>query len=141
MKAEFYPRTDKSKLFALGYVATRSAHSRGSTVDLGIVAAGAPKTQPLNPAAPLLPCHAPKGQRFDDGTIDFGTAYDCLDVAAGIGYPGMTAQARTNRLFLRELMRSAGFKPYDREWWHFQLSSEPFPTQVFDFAISARMKK
>ena len=37
MKAEFYPRTDKAKLFALGYLARRSAHSRGSTVDLGIV--------------------------------------------------------------------------------------------------------
>src|SRR5258707_6595299 len=36
MKTEFYPRTDKKKLFALGYLATRSAHSRGSTVDLAI---------------------------------------------------------------------------------------------------------
>jgi D-alanyl-D-alanine dipeptidase len=42
MKAEFYPRTDKQKLFAHGYLATRSAHSRGSTVDLEQI--------PLNPS-------------------------------------------------------------------------------------------
>ena len=30
MKAEFYPHADKEKLFALGYLARRSAHSRGT---------------------------------------------------------------------------------------------------------------
>ena len=33
-KAEFYPQVDKSTLFADGYIAARSGHSRGSTVDL-----------------------------------------------------------------------------------------------------------
>src|ERR1700694_1108264 len=68
MKAEFYPRTDKEKLFALGYLAKRSAHSRGSTVDLGIVRTAssfAPSPNPL----PLKACTSPKGERFEDGTI------------------------------------------------------------------------
>src|ERR1700743_730127 len=80
MKAEFYPRTDKQKLFALGYLALRSAHSRGSTVDLGIVPMGAPLPKP-DSAPPLKACMSPKGERFEDGTIDLGTGYDCLDAA------------------------------------------------------------
>jgi D-alanyl-D-alanine dipeptidase len=81
MKTEFYPRTDKKNLFALGYLAMRSAHSRGSTVDLGIVPS-AFSPAPPNPSQSLNSCTAPKGERFEDGTIDFGTGYDCLDVLA-----------------------------------------------------------
>jgi len=33
MKEYFYPELDKSVLFAQGYIASRSGHSRGSTVD------------------------------------------------------------------------------------------------------------
>src|SRR5258708_7726396 len=80
MKAEFYPRTDKEKLFSLGYLAKRSAHSRGSTVDLGIVPSGFSVTQPPPPSQSPGACTSPKGERFEDGTIDFGTGYDCLDV-------------------------------------------------------------
>jgi D-alanyl-D-alanine dipeptidase len=50
MKAEFYPRTDKAKLFALGYIAIRSAHSRGSTVDVGIVPADVSSAPPRDPS-------------------------------------------------------------------------------------------
>src|ERR1700731_2559659 len=82
MKAEFYPRTDKEKLFALGYLAKPSPHSRGSTVDLGIVPAGSPVTPPPSPSQPLKSCTSPKGERFEDGTIDFGTPNVCLDVLA-----------------------------------------------------------
>src|ERR1700761_5468083 len=81
MKAEFYPRTDKQKLFALGYLATRSAHSRGSTVDLGIVPSTFSPSPSPSPMPPLKACNLPKGERFEDGTIDLGTGYDCLDVA------------------------------------------------------------
>jgi zinc D-Ala-D-Ala dipeptidase len=80
MKTEFYPRTDKAKLFALGYLATRSAHSRGSTVDLGIVPTAFSLAPPPNPPQSPKACTSPKGERFEDGTIDFGTGYDCLDV-------------------------------------------------------------
>ena len=37
MKRHFYPRLNKSELFARGYIATRSGHSRGSTVDLTLL--------------------------------------------------------------------------------------------------------
>jgi zinc D-Ala-D-Ala dipeptidase len=135
MKVEFYPRTDKSKLFALGYLATRSAHSRGSTLDLGIVPESMTSPPLYDPAAPLVPCIARKGTRFEDGTIDLGTGYDCLDVLAGTNNPGIGKEALKNRLLLRALMGRFGFKPYSKEWWHFELMDEPFPRQFFDFPI------
>src|SRR5580700_7374068 len=72
MKAEFYPRTDKERLFALGYLAKRSAHSRGSTVDLGIVPSALSSAPPPDRQS-LKACTSAKGERFEDGTIDFGT--------------------------------------------------------------------
>jgi zinc D-Ala-D-Ala dipeptidase len=135
MKAEFYPRTDKQKLFALGYLATRSAHSRGSTVDLGIV----PSTfslPPRNPPPALKACTLPKGERFEDGTIDLGTGYDCLDVMGNTLNASVGEAARRNRQLLKSTMAKAGFRPYAREWWHFELVNEPF-SQGFDFEVSA----
>jgi D-alanyl-D-alanine dipeptidase len=136
MKAEFYPRTDKARLFALGYIARRSGHSRGSTVDLGIVPADVTSTPPPNPAQPLKACTAPKGERFEDGTIDFGTGYDCLDELANTS-ADVGAAARSNRQILKSAMQGAGFRPYAREWWHFQLNNEPFD-HGFDFEVVAR---
>jgi zinc D-Ala-D-Ala dipeptidase len=135
MKAEFYPRTDKQKLFALGYLATRSAHSRGSTVDLGIV----PSTfslPPRNPPPALKACTLPKGERFEDGTIDLGTGYDCLDVMGNTLNASVGEVALRNRQLLKSIMAKAGFRPYAREWWHFELVNEPF-SQGFDFEVSA----
>jgi D-alanyl-D-alanine dipeptidase len=135
MKAEFYPRTDKQKLFALGYLATRSAHSRGSTVDLGIV----PSTfslPPRNPPPALKACTLPKGERFEDGTIDLGTGYDCLDVMGNTLNASVCEVALRNRQLLKSIMAKAGFRPYAREWWHFELVNEPF-SQGFDFEVSA----
>jgi len=136
MKAEFYPRTDKAMLFALGYLATRSAHSRGSTVDLGIVPSDFSSAPPANPAQPLKPCTAPKGERFEDGTIDLGTGYDCLDVLANTSNALVGGTALHNRQTLKSYMREAGFRSYAREWWHFQLVNEPF-RYGFDFEVSA----
>jgi D-alanyl-D-alanine dipeptidase len=134
MKGEFYPRTDKAMLFALGYLASRSAHSRGSTVDLGIVPI--PFTPPRNPSPPFKPCTAPKGERFEDGAIDFGSGYDCLDVLGTTSNPNISVTARQNRQMLKSYMQAAGFRPYFREWWHFELANEPF-TRGFDFEVSA----
>jgi D-alanyl-D-alanine dipeptidase len=136
MKTEFYPRTDKEKLFALGYLARRSAHSRGSTVDLGIVPS-AFSSAPQNPSQSPKPCTSPKGERFEDGTIDFGTGYDCLDVLGDISNALVSGIARHNRQMLKSYMKAAGFRPYAREWWHFELIHEPFNRDGFDFEISA----
>jgi D-alanyl-D-alanine dipeptidase len=137
MRGEFYPRIDKSRLFALGYIAKRSGHSRGSTVDLGIAPAGT-AIPPYDPAAPVRPCHAAEGSRAAEGAIDLGTSYDCMDVRAATDHPEVGKTARENRKLLQMLMVRAGFIPYAKEWWHFQLGNEPFPGQAFDFPISAR---
>jgi D-alanyl-D-alanine dipeptidase len=136
MKAEFYPRSDKRELFALGYLATHSNHSRGSTVDLGIVPSGFSPAPLPDPLPPLKACTAPKGERFEDGTIDFGTGYDCLDVL-GSTNAAVGAEARRNRLMLKSTMQGAGFRPYFREWWHFELANQPFGNG-FDFEVSPR---
>jgi D-alanyl-D-alanine dipeptidase len=73
MKAEFYPRVDKSTLFSDGYIGTPTAHSRGSTMDLTLVALPAPTERPYVPGAPLVSCFAPEAQRFPDNTVDMGT--------------------------------------------------------------------
>ena len=135
MKAEFYPRTDKQKLFT-GYLAVRSAHSRGSTVDLGIAPAGSSQVSPPDPLPPLKPCTARKGERFEDRTIDFGTGYDCLDALSTTSNAAAGATALRNRQTLKSLMRAAGFRAYFREWWHFELIDEPF-NRGFDFEVSA----
>jgi D-alanyl-D-alanine dipeptidase len=136
MKAEFYPRTDKEKLFALGYLARRSAHSRGSTVDLGIVPSAFSIAQPTNPSQPLKACTSPKGERFEDGTIDFGTGYDCLDVLANTSNALVGGTARHNRQMLKSYMEGGGFRSYAKEWWHFELINEPFTRDGFDFEVS-----
>jgi D-alanyl-D-alanine dipeptidase len=139
MKAEFYPRIDKSQIFELGYLSTRSAHSRGSTVDLGIVPLGAAVPK-FTSSTQLASCVAGKDKRFDDGAVDFGTGYDCMDELSATTNPAVNPQARANRLMLRDLMVAAGFKPYRREWWHFELVDEPFPHQSFDFPIRPRKR-
>jgi zinc D-Ala-D-Ala dipeptidase len=135
MKAEFYPDTDKENLFALGYLAKRSAHSRGSTVDLGVVPSGFSSTPPANAAQPLKACTLPKGERFEDGTIDLGSGYDCLDALATTSNPDAGDTALRNRQMLKSSMQEAGFRPYAKEWWHFELANEPFPQDGFDFEI------
>jgi len=137
MKAEFYPRTDKKRLFDLGYLAKRSAHSRGSAVDLGIVPTAISSVPRPNPPRSLKACTSPKGERFDDGTIDFGTGYDCLDALGNTSNPLAGRIARHNRQTLRSYMKAAGFRPYAKEWWHFELIDEPFSRDGFDFEIAA----
>ena len=136
MKAEFYPRTNKKNLFALGYLAPRSAHSRGSTVDLGLVPSGSAAPPPPDPSQPLKACTSPQGERFEDGTIDLGTGYDCLDALGSTSNALAGATALRHRQMLKSAMRAAGFRPYFREWWHFELVDEPFH-HGFNFEVSA----
>jgi zinc D-Ala-D-Ala dipeptidase len=138
MKAEFFPRTNKNEFFARGYLSSHSAHSRGSTVDLGIVPSAVRAPPMFDAATTLVPCTAPKGVRFDDGTIDFGTGYDCLDVLARTNNSDLSKEAKLNRILLQHVMQQHGFRPYFREWWHFTLSNDPFPGRSYDFPIAAR---
>ena len=80
-------------------------------------------------------CTRPKGERFEDGSLDFGTGYDCLDVLAGTQSESLGDTVLKNRQALRMLMVAAGFKLYLKEWWHFELTGEPFPDRRFDFPV------
>lgn len=108
MKAAYYPAIDKRDLFRLGYIAERSAHSRGSTVDLTLVG-------------------------LEDGReIDMGTPFDLFDPASATESRAVSRAQRDNRLRLRAAMIRAGFAPYPQEWWHFTLRNEPFAATAFD---------
>jgi D-alanyl-D-alanine dipeptidase len=132
MKREFYPRVDKARVFDLGYVARRSGHSRGSTVDLTLVKLPA-KEQPQwsREEFGLVRCTAPRKRRFPDNSIGMGTSYDCFDTRSHT----FSGRARENRLLLRRTMDRAGFEPYDNEWWHFTLRDERYPDRYFDFPV------
>lgn len=137
MKAEFYPNEEKAQFFKRGYLASRSRHSVGSTVDLGLASLDE-ANKPRAPVGDLVSCVAPIGDRYDDHALDFGTGYDCLDPASGEDAEGISSEARNNRETLRMLMVEAGFKPYGKEWWHFELVDAPFAGTYFDFPITAR---
>lgn len=132
MKAEFYPEVPKSDLFSDGYIASRSGHSRGSTVDLTIVPLPAP-AQP--PVGALRDCRLPAGERYADNSIDMGTGYDCFDPLSHTDNPAIEGQARRNRDLLRDAMRRRGFVNYAQEWWHYTLADEPYPEQYFDVPV------
>jgi zinc D-Ala-D-Ala dipeptidase len=109
-KARYFPKVEKSRLFADGYIASRSGHSRGSTLDLTLV--------------------DKKGRE-----LDMGTPYDFFDPASHTLHPSVTGRARANRLRLVEAMKAAGFRNYEKEWWHYTLEPELFPETQFDFPI------
>ncbi|ODT69843.1 MAG: D-alanyl-D-alanine dipeptidase [Pelagibacterium sp. SCN 63-23] len=135
MQDEFYPRVDKSRLFELGYIAERSGHSRGSTVDLTIERAGQGTPAAWTGTQDLVDCTL--SNRFDDAVLEFGTGYDCFDDRAHHGASGISEQAAANRRLLADLMQKHGFAPYAEEWWHYTLAAEPFPDTHFDFVIVA----
>jgi D-alanyl-D-alanine dipeptidase len=136
MKGEFYPRVDKSTLFTDGYIAEKSGHSRGSTMDLTIVKLPAKSTRPYVPGEPLVRCYEPQGTRFPDNSIDMGTGYDCFDTLAHTLDPRITGVQLENRLKLKGAMEAAGFRNLPEEWWHFTLNNEPYPDTYFDFPIA-----
>ncbi len=136
MKREFYPRVDKSRLFADGYIADKSGHSRGSTMDLTVVKLPARPTRPYRPGRPLVPCYAPKAQRFPDDSIDMGTGFDCFDTLAHTLDPRITGVQRANRLLLKTAMDKAGFVSLPTEWWHYTYRPEPYPNTYFDFPVA-----
>jgi len=110
-KAEFYPGVDKRDLFRDGYIAARSGHSRGSTIDLTLT------------------------RRADGRELDMGTAFDFLSPRASPSDRSVSVEAQTNRALLAGAMRRRGFRGYDKEWWHFTLNREPFPDTRFDFPV------
>ena len=115
IKQQFFPQLDKSELFPKGYIADKSGHSRGSTVDLTICS--------IRKNGTVKPLH-------------MGTPFDFFGEEAGIRYQKISPQQRANRLLLKQLMEKHGFRNYPVEWWHFTLNNEPYPNTYFNFRIS-----
>jgi D-alanyl-D-alanine dipeptidase len=136
MKAEFYPRVDKRDVFKDGYIATKSGHSRGSTVDLTLVRRPPARQERYHRGDRLRDCAAPRSKRFRDNSIDMGTGYDCFDPLSHPFNARVTGKQRANRMTLRKAMLAAGFKGLETEWWHFTLRDERFPERYFDFPVS-----
>lgn len=111
-KAAYYPELDKGDLFKAGYIAARSGHSRGSTLDLTLI-------------------HAASGQ-----DLDMGTPFDLFSSRSWPASTAVSAAQRENRHLLADLMARQGFEPFHMEWWHFTLRDEPFPDTYFDFPIT-----
>ena len=127
MKQYFYPELNKNVLIP-DYVARKSGHTRGSTVDLTL---------------------------FDMRTekeVDMGCTFDWFGVESHPDFCGnpetgkytggkskagrsITAEQFHNRMILRQAMLRHGFKPLDTEWWHFTLKNEPVPNTYFTFPL------
>ena len=125
MKQYFYPNLDKAVLFDQGYIARRSGHSRGSTIDLTLFDMNTEKELDM-------------GGTFDwfgvESHPDFGGDPDTQKYNGG---DKITAEQFQNRMILRTAMLRHGFKPYDEEWWHFTLKNEPYPDTYFTFPVTS----
>ncbi|MFF9686504.1 M15 family metallopeptidase [Streptomyces sp. NPDC014623] len=138
MKDEFYPAVDKTRLFEDGYIAEKSGHSRGSTVDLTLVKLPALPTRPYEPGEDLTACYAPQDERFPDNSVDMGTGYDCFDTLSHTDDPRVQGTQRANRQLLKETLTGLGFVNLAEEWWHFTYKPELFPDTYFDFPVARR---
>lgn len=135
MKREFYPRVAKDQLIPGGYLAERSGHSRGSTVDVTLMRLPRVPTRPYREGEPLVPCYAPRPERFPDHSLDMGTGYDCFDELSHTDHPDVVGEQRANRQWLRRLLEREGFVNLPEEWWHFTREPETFPDRYFDFPV------
>ena len=113
MKPYFYPELQKQELFMKGYIASKSSHSRGSTVDLTLLDMKTGKE------------------------VDMGSPFDMFSEVSHPDYKGISEEQYENRMQLRNVMIRNGFEPIDCEWWHFTLRDEPYPDTYFEFPVSA----
>lgn len=108
-KWRHYPNIDRTEMFKRGYVAARSGHSRGSTVDLTLYDLATGELLPM------------------------GGDHDLMDEVSHHGARGITQSEARNRQYLCSIMEARGFESYGFEWWHYTLKDEPYPDTYFDF--------
>lgn len=113
MKPYFYPDLQKQELFAKGYIAKQSSHSRGSTIDLTLL------------------------DMATGRELDMGSPFDRFGEISHSDYRDITQEQYDNRMLLRRAMLRGGFEPIDCEWWHFTLKDEPYLETYFDFPVSS----
>ena len=111
MKSKYYPSIDKENLFRDGYIAAKSGHSRGSTLDLTII------------------------DLQSNQELDMGTDFDFFDPLSHAVNSRIRKSQQDNRFALRSVMERNGFKNLEEEWWHFTLKNEPYPDKYFDFKV------
>ncbi len=112
----WHPRVERSKLIEAGYIAARSGHSSGGSVDLGF------------------------GKIAPDGSFlqpDMGGIFDLFDPLSHTASKSVSHEAQANRKLLVGAMQRQGFSNYKREWWHFRFRNEPFAGKAFDFVVPA----
>lgn len=116
MKEVFYPETKKEELFEKGFIASKSGHTRGSSIDLTLF-------------------NLKIGKEVDMGGVfdNFG------DVSHSNYTEGLTEEQINNRKILRKIMCENGFKGINSEWWHFNLINEPYPDTYFTFPIDKNL--
>ena len=117
MKPYFYPDLQKQELFSGGYIASRSSHTRGSTVDLTLLDMATGKE------------------------LDMGSPFDLFSEISHPDSRQVTDEQYANRMTLQSVMVRNGFEPIDCEWWHFTLQDEPYPDTYFEFPVSAQYLK
>ncbi len=110
-KQAYYPNVNKRDMFKLGYIARKSTHCRGSTVDLNII------------------------DKANGRMLDMGTRFDFMDVLSHPDNRDVSEEAFANRNFLKKLMNDFGFEGIDQEWWHFTFRDEPYPDTYFNFPV------
>jgi D-alanyl-D-alanine dipeptidase len=64
-----------------------------------------------------------------------GTPFDFFIPHSWPSDRSVSQAAQHNRALLAQAMRRRGFRPYDKEWWHFTLRQEPYPQTYFDFPV------
>lgn len=111
IKAMYYPGHTRLELFEAGYIAKQSSHSRGAAVDLTLI------------------------DLKTEHNLDMGSAFDYFDDLSHTESPKATEAQKKNRMILKELMESRGFKNFSQEWWHYSFKPEPYPDQYFDFDV------
>ena len=114
MKPYFYPDLEKQELFIKGYIAKKSSHSRGSTVDLTLLDMKTGKE------------------------VDMGGPFDLFGELSHPDCKDVTEEQYENRMMLRNVMLRNGFLPIDCEWWHFSLEDEPYPDTYYEFPVSSQ---
>lgn len=106
----FFPKLKKSNLIKGDYIATKSGHTRGSTVDLTII-------------------------KKDGSPVDMGGTFDLFSEISHYKYPNITPEQKRNREILRNAMVKAGFRGIYSEWWHYTLRNEPYKDTYFNFDV------
>lgn len=112
-KAAYYPNLGKDKLVG-EYIAERSGHSRGATLDLTLMK---------------------QDEQGEWVELDMGSPFDMFDLLSNTENPSVTDAQLQNRFTLRALMEAQGFTNYDMEWWHYSLSPQPYPDTYFNFPV------